>query len=172
MSGRMRGPLTIASLMVSLVPAQAVPRMTAAEAKVGATAPAAALPAAAATPDRAPPHRPTVIEQAGDSLFYVEARVNGVPVQFVVDTGSSVVLLSSADAARAGVSAKGAVAVDTAGGASPMRRARIDQVVLAGRSMSGVDAIVSGDLKVSLLGQSALSQMGSVTLRDRRLELE
>ena len=114
----------------------------------------------------------TVIRRADDGLFYVEARVNGAPVQFVVDSGANVVVLSAADAARAGVGAQGGVAGATAGGTTAMRRARIGRVSVAGQTLSDVDAAIVGrDLKVSLLGQSALSQLGAVTFKGDQLEI-
>lgn len=139
----------------------------------GPLAPGGLSPAASpAVPIAAP--RATVIEQARDGLFYLEARVNGVPVQFVVDSGASVVVLSARDAARAGVAPAARVAVDTAGGSAAMRRARIDMVTLSGgQKLSAVEAaVVDRGLEVSLLGQSALSQLASVTFRRSRLELE
>ena len=113
-----------------------------------------------------------VIQRSADGLFYVQAHVNGAVVQFVVDSGSSVVVLSAADASRADIGGDEAVDVDTAGGASAMRRAQIKHVELAGQKLSNVDAaIVNRNLKVSLLGQSALSQLTSVTFRGNQLEL-
>lgn len=141
---------------------------------VAALAPASPAPAAttvAAVERRSRPGM--VIERSGDGLFYVEAQVNGAPVHFVVDSGASVVVLSAADAARAAVGGREGVAVETAGGSSPMRRAQIRHVELAGQTLTNVDAaIVSRDLKVSLLGQSALSQLSAVTFRGNRLEFE
>ncbi|WP_425228636.1 retropepsin-like aspartic protease family protein [Sphingomonas sp.] len=126
-------------------------------------------------PPLAPPPsagEPLVIDQARDGLFYLEAKVNGAPVRFVVDSGASVVILNAADAARAGVVSHGGVSVDTAGGSAPMHRARLQRLALAGQDLADVDAvIVQRDLDVSLLGQSALSQMRSITFRGSQLEL-
>lgn len=142
----------------------------------GPLSPGSFLPAAPpeAGAARVPAPRATVIEQARDGLFYLEAKVNGVPVQFVVDSGASVVVLSARDAGRAGVTPMGRVAVDTAGGSAAMRRARIDLVTLGGgQKLAAVEAaVVDRGLEVSLLGQSALSQLASVTFRRSRLELE
>ncbi|WP_375396516.1 TIGR02281 family clan AA aspartic protease [uncultured Sphingomonas sp.] len=156
-------------ILILLVPAAAVPQTLIAD------VPASTAPASIrnADPVIAPSKRPTVIDQADDGLFYVEAKVNGAIVQFVVDTGSSVVVLSGPDAARAGVAPSNAINAETAGGAARMQRATIDRVDFAGQTLSGVDAaIVRNDLKVSLMGQSALSQLASVTFRGTRLELQ
>lgn len=166
----MRYPPRLLLLATVLVPGEAVPRTVAdaAPAEIARPLPPPGVPAITGAPRRA-----TVVEQAGDGLFYVKAQINGASVDFVVDSGASVVVLSARDAARAGVKPAASVAVDTAGGSAAMHRARIGRVVLAGQTMSGVDAaIMGGDLEVSLLGQSALSQLGSVTFRGTRLELE
>jgi clan AA aspartic protease (TIGR02281 family) len=117
--------------------------------------------------------RSTVVRQASDGLFYVNASVNGELVHFVIDTGASVVVLNARDAARTGVGASSSnVHVETAAGSSSMRRARIENISIAGQSMKGVAAVVMRDnLKVSLLGQSALAQLDSVSLKDRKLTL-
>lgn len=108
-----------------------------------------------------------------DGLFYVTARVNGTPIRFVVDTGANVVVLTGSDARRAGVtSGVGSERIETAAGGSTMRWAMLDRVDLAGRQLSGTRAAVVEDgLKISLLGQNALSQLNSVTLVGERLEL-
>ncbi|WP_375401958.1 TIGR02281 family clan AA aspartic protease [uncultured Sphingomonas sp.] len=169
-------------LATALVPSMAIPRSVGSTPVEAASMEAASMEAApieAVEVARAAPTTgtvaagPTIVEQADDGLFYITVRVNDASIQFVVDTGASVVVLSARDAARAGVLAAGSVAVDTAGGVSSMRRARIERVVLAGQTMQGVDAaIVDRHLETSLLGQSALSQLGSVTFRKTRLELE
>jgi aspartyl protease family protein len=108
-----------------------------------------------------------------DGLFYVTARVNGTPIRFVIDTGANVVVLTSSDARRAGVkSGIGSERIETAAGGSTMRWAMLDRVDLAGRQLTGTRAaVVENGLKVSLLGQNALSQLQSVTLAGERLEL-
>jgi aspartyl protease family protein len=115
----------------------------------------------------------TVVRQASDGLFYVDASVNGKRIHFVIDTGASVVVLNAADAARTGVGASSShVHVETAAGSSSMQRARIDDMSVAGQSMKGVDAVIMRDnLKVSLLGQSALAQLDSVSFKGSRLKL-
>jgi aspartyl protease family protein len=117
--------------------------------------------------------RSKIVRQASDGLFYVDATVNGERVHFVVDTGASVVVLNASDAARTGVGTSASnVRVETAAGSSSMQRARIDNISVAGQSMKGVAAVVMRDnLKVSLLGQSALAQLGSVSLKRGELTL-
>lgn len=164
----------LATLLLGLGPISALSDVARADAQRLVTLDAVQTNAVAVTPQlKAADRRLMVVEQADDGLFYVMAVVNGASVKFVVDTGSSVTVLNAADAARAGVGAAGHVAVETAGGSAPMQRARIARVDFAGRTLTGIDAaIVKNDLAVSLLGQSALSQLDSVTFRGRRLELQ
>lgn len=117
--------------------------------------------------------RSKTLRQASDGLFYVDATVNGERVHFVVDTGASVVVLNASDAARTGVGASAShVRVETAAGSSSMRRARIENISVAGQTIKGVAAVVMHDnLKVSLLGQSALAQLSSVSLKRGELTL-
>jgi aspartyl protease family protein len=123
-------------------------------------------------PERAPQR---VLHNAtGDRLFYVTAQVNGNPVRFLVDTGSSVVILTETDARHAGVRDLGSppMRVETASGASAMRAVNLERVDLAGQSIHNVDgAIVDANLKVSLLGQSVLSRLRSVRFAGDKLEL-
>lgn len=159
--------------LLALAPTEAVPETVAVRDRASTPITAAAATTAFTVPAmESGSGKPLVIEQAEDGLFYVEARVNGAPVQFVVDTGSSVVILNGPDAARAGVGADDSVDVETAGGSAQMARARIANVVFAGKTMTGVDAaIVKRDLKVSLLGQSVLTQLASVSFKGRHLEM-
>lgn len=121
---------------------------------------------------RSPPRK--VFRQADDGLFYVDAQVNGRSVRFVIDTGSSVVVLTRADALRVGVEPgpTASVKLETAGGSSNMRWATLDRILLAGQRVTKVDAaIVDSDLPVSLMGQSMLSRLDSVQMAQGVLRL-
>ena len=111
--------------------------------------------------------------RAPDGLFYVTGSVNGVPVRFLVDTGSSAVVLTRADALRAGLyprASEYAATADTANGQAHMAWVGIDTLQVAGTSMREVSAAVASDgLSVSLLGQSWLSQLASLTITGDRM---
>ncbi len=134
------------------------------------------VPVAAPSPDAAGAGSPAplTLKRAPDGLFYVTAAVNGVPVRFVIDTGANVVVLTRADAAAAGVAGVSTGgALSTAGGTARMRRATIARLTIGGHAMVGTDAVIVGNdgPPHSLLGQSALAQLESVTLRGHRLHL-
>jgi len=111
----------------------------------------------------------TEISRAKDGLFYVTAMVNGAPVRFLVDTGASVVVLTPEDARRAGLSLAPAAftgLASTANGKTTMARVSLNEVIVAGTRIEAIDAaVVEQGLHVSLLGQSMLSRLNSVTIR-------
>jgi len=115
----------------------------------------------------------TLFHRAPDGLFYVTARVNGVRVKFLIDTGATMVVLTKADAARVGAARHGAaMMMETASGPSAIDRVRLEHVAIAGRRVTAVDAaVVRRGLKVSLLGQDLLSRLGPVTISGNALEL-
>lgn len=113
--------------------------------------------------------------RAADGLFYVSARVNGLKVRFLLDTGATMVVLTKADAERVGATRNPAAAklmMETAAGPSAIDRVTLDHVAIAGHHVTQVDAaIVRRGLKVSLLGQDLLSRLGPVTISGNALEL-
>lgn len=117
-----------------------------------------------------------VIRRHEDGLFYVEAQANGQTIRFVVDTGATVVVLNRADAARLGLpfeSLQSSGNMRTVGGASAMRWARIERLEMAGKRIEQLNAaVVENGLPVSLMGQNALAQLGTVTLRGDTMTIE
>jgi aspartyl protease family protein len=106
------------------------------------------------------------IERARDGFFYVEAKVDGVPVHFLVDTGASVAIISAADAKRIGLlTTPGSKRVRTVGGDVSMASATLPAMQIGGRELIGVEAVVSPQTGTSLIGQRVLSQFASVTMR-------
>lgn len=113
-----------------------------------------------------------VIERDAAGQFHVNAEVGGAEVRFLVDTGADVVALTLGDAQRAGLSVDGlafAPILRTASGVGYGARVRLDRVTVGGRELDDVEAVVVRNLPVSLLGQSALRRLGSVTLEGDRL---
>jgi aspartyl protease family protein len=109
-----------------------------------------------------------------DSHFYALAQVNGTPVRFLVDTGSSSVVLTQDDARRAGIGAGDFTARGVgAGGELRLMPATVTRLALGTIAADNVPAMVAeeGRLPVSLLGQSFLSRFGSVTIQGDTLIL-
>ena len=95
--------------------------------------------------------------------FFTDATVNDQPVRFVVDTGASVVVLSGADAKRAGLDyRKGKrAAMQTANGATTGYFVRLDRIRVGGIELGNVDAVVveEGLGTFGLLGMSFLNRV-------------
>ncbi|MGH8661547.1 MAG: retropepsin-like aspartic protease family protein [Burkholderiales bacterium] len=89
--------------------------------------------------------------------------VNGVSLRFLVDTGATAVVLSSADARRAGVNyLSGTRALtQTANGVVPVYAVKLDSLRIGDITLNNVDAsVIEGDkLPVALLGMSFLNRM-------------
>ncbi len=95
--------------------------------------------------------------------FFASAMVNGVSVRFIVDTGASMVTISSADAKRAGVHylSGQSVRMQTANGLANAWRVKLDSVKLGDITLTNVDGlVVQGDVLggVGLLGLSFLNR--------------
>lgn len=89
-------------------------------------------------------------------------QVNGSTVQFLVDTGATLIALPSTEARRLGINYLGGQRgyTETANGKAAAYRIRLDTVKVGDITLYGVDAVVmEGDgLKVALLGMSFLNR--------------
>jgi aspartyl protease family protein len=131
------------------------------------------------------PEAPAVAPQTGrdlivlprdpDGHFYTDAVVNGTTIRFLVDTGASTVALTRADAEQAGMfySENDFNQVGRgAGGDVPLRSVTLGRVAVGTievRDVRGV--VIGGNSDVSLLGQSFLSTLGSVTIEGDKMVL-
>lgn len=108
----------------------------------------------------------TVVPRAADGLFYVTLQVNEKPVRFMVDTGASMVVLSRSDARKAGISTRdeSPVLLRTASGSVNASKVSIRRIAHAHQTYHQIESVVSdNELPVSLLGQSLLSRLGTVS---------
>jgi aspartyl protease family protein len=141
-------------------------------------APAPAAPQTrppAPTADARP--RSVVVARNSQGHFDVDGRVNGRRVDFVVDTGASVVALTARDAARLGIRpARNAFVaeVKTANGTIRAAPARLDVVEIGGLELRDVTALMLPDdaLRDNLLGLSFLSRLHRFEYSDGKLVLE
>jgi aspartyl protease family protein len=113
------------------------------------------------------------LRRAPDGLFYVNARVNGAAILFLVDTGASVVVLTKADAARAGISPNEedfSAPTQTANGGATMARVTLAHMEVGAAANTSISAAVASEgLGISLLGQSWLSRLQSVMIAGDRM---
>jgi len=96
--------------------------------------------------------------------FQVEARVEGRPIDFMVDTGASMIALRETAAARLGIHPAArdyTVRTQTANGVGRAARVRLNRIEVDGITVRDVDAFVVPDeqLSVNLLGMSFLSRV-------------
>lgn len=103
--------------------------------------------------------RGMVLEAGSDQLYHAAGEINGQPVQGVVDTGASLVVLSTQAARRLGVDwqSGSAAQVQTASGRSNGRRVRLAQVSLGSLRARDIEALViDSDMPYVLYGNSFL----------------
>ena len=105
----------------------------------------------------------------GKGHFFALAAVNGVSIRFMIDTGATLVTISSTDARRAGVNylLGERVAVQTANGIVPAYRVKFDTVRLGEIVLNNVDGVV---VEGSGLGSSGLLGMSFLNRTEMRRE--
>ncbi|MEX0695407.1 MAG: TIGR02281 family clan AA aspartic protease [Rhodospirillales bacterium] len=115
------------------------------------------------------------LKRSRDGHFRINAEVNGTPVQFLIDTGASVVTLSKGDAARAGIDPANLDynrQYQTAGGTAWGASVRLDRVTLGSIGMDDVRAaVIDSSLSSSLLGMSFLERLGSFSVEGDTMTL-
>ena len=117
-----------------------------------------------------------IVNRSLNGEFAIAAKVNGARVTFLFDTGASVVVLTAADARRAGVKVGGLdydVPVSTANGSALAADVRLASVAVGPIVMRDVSALVArpGALDESLLGMSFLERLRAYTVERGRLIL-
>jgi aspartyl protease family protein len=121
--------------------------------------------------------RSLMLESDRQGHFQVEARVEGRFVDFVVDTGASLVVLRETTAAQVGIRLQPrdytATAV-TANGKIMAARATIERIEVGGIAVYDVPAMVLPDeaLAKNLLGVSFLSRLKRYEYANGRMVLE
>ena len=118
--------------------------------------------------------RETVLEREANGHFYVDAKVNGELVHFIVDTGATGVALTEEDARRVGLAfSPSEFEYVGEGAAGPVRGklVTIDTIEVDGKTVEDVSGAVLQGGDLSLLGQSYLSRMGEVQMRGEYMVL-
>ncbi|MBI1418284.1 MAG: TIGR02281 family clan AA aspartic protease [Limimaricola sp.] len=110
-----------------------------------------------------------------DGHYYVNALINGVPINFVVDTGASQVVLTQDDARRAGIdvgSLRYLGSASTANGQVQTAAVKLDTVQIGQIRDRDVRAVVNaGQMDGSLLGMSYLGRFSKIEISDGQLIL-
>ena len=103
-----------------------------------------------------------VLRKASDGHFYADADINGTGFRMLVDTGATMVVLSEADAASAGIDTDQlafTLPVSTANGQTIAAEVTLDEVRVGSIVRHDVRAAVSKGLSGSLLGMSFFGTM-------------
>jgi aspartyl protease family protein len=144
-----------------------------------APAPApAVLAARPLAPVAAPANaRSIVVPRDGRGHFQVDARVDGRPLSFMIDTGASVIALTASDAGRLGIhpaQSDFVAEVRTANGTVRAAPTQLDRVAVGDLVVRDVAAIVLPDeaLSDNLLGLSFLSRLRRFEYSNGMLVLE
>ncbi len=108
--------------------------------------------------------------------YMVQGAVNGAPLQFMLDTGASMVSMGMADARRAAIDMTKATPgiSQTANGRVQVWRVKLDSVRVGTITLNNVDGVVhESDLPFALLGMSFLGRVdlqhetGRLTMKKR-----
>jgi clan AA aspartic protease (TIGR02281 family) len=116
-----------------------------------------------------------IIEAGPHGHFLLKAVVNGVPINFMVDTGASHVVLTIPDARRIGFTANDlefTQEFESANGTVRAAPVKLRELRIGQFSLYGLEASVNGGpLPISLLGMSFLQRLSSYEVADGRLIL-
>jgi aspartyl protease family protein len=116
-----------------------------------------------------------VLTESDDGSFLTTGEVDGVRVRFTIDTGASDIVLSPADAARAGIDMTALVYSQQTGTANGIGRGaplRIASLSVGSVHLSDVAVLVNqAPMDTSLLGMSFLHRLKSFEVQGRRLFL-
>jgi len=117
------------------------------------------------------------VKREWDGHFRAYATVNGNPVEMLVDTGASLVLLTYEDAASAGLDMDALnfnAPILTANGRSHVATIELDSVMVGGVGAAKIKGAVAqpGMLHASLLGMSFLGAIEEAVIRKDRLILK
>lgn len=103
-----------------------------------------------------------VINLADDGHFYVDVKINGEPVRFMIDTGASDIVLNVNEAKKVGIDVNRLVfnkRYETANGEAYGASVFLDELEIGGVKFNRLRASVnSANMGISLLGMSFLRQ--------------
>jgi aspartyl protease family protein len=168
----MRTILIMAAILIAAgtYMAQLADKMTSAQAKAAPVA--VAMPASVQASGRS-----VIIPHDSRGHFQTDARIEGQHINFMIDTGASVVALTESDAERIGVRPSRndyTATVSTANGPVKAARVRLASVNVGGLEIRDVDAMVlpNGSLSENLLGLSFLSRLKRFEFANGQMVLE
>lgn len=117
-------------------------------------------------------HAPVILQRNVSGHFIATGRINGEPVEFLLDTGASLVSVPASLADRLGLERGATVQFSTANGRAPGYLTSIDRISLGGLAARDVRGSINPGLDghTALLGMSFLNRF-DIEIRDSRLVL-
>lgn len=107
----------------------------------------------------------TRIPMAGDGHFWLRAELNGVPANFLVDTGATLTAVTSDLAAEAGLRPRRGglpIALNTANGPISAQLASAESIRFGNVDARGLDVVISPRLgETNMIGMNLLSRLKS-----------
>jgi len=117
----------------------------------------------------------TRIPLSRDGHFWIEARVNGQPVPFLVDTGATLTAVSSQTAERIGLDARPGgipVMLNTANGTISAEIGTVDELRFGNVVARGLDTVIAPGLgNTNVIGMNLLSRLASWRVEGQTLIL-
>lgn len=116
-----------------------------------------------------------VVPRSPDGHYYIAAQINGAPVNFVLDTGATMLVLTRADATAAGLDPEALNYTSramTANGEVRTAPVRLETLTLGPATDTNIPAVVnSGEMSQSLMGMTYLQRWGKIEIAGGELTL-
>lgn len=116
-----------------------------------------------------------VVPRSPNGHYYITADVNGTPVNFVLDTGATSLVLTKKDAAASGLDPSDLQYYSramTANGEVRTAPVRLDTMTLGHVTDTNVPAVVNGgEMSNSLMGMAYLERWGKIEIAGNTLTL-
>ncbi|MEO9490806.1 MAG: TIGR02281 family clan AA aspartic protease [Marinomonas sp.] len=117
----------------------------------------------------------TRITKAADGHFWLRAELNGVPANFLIDTGATVTAISKDLADEAGLEPRRGglpVAIGTANGPVNAQLSTIDELRFGNVTARGLDAVIAPTLgETNVVGMNLLSRLKSYRVENAAEEM-
>lgn len=101
---------------------------------------------------------PLVINQGHQGHYFIDGSVNDKPLNFVVDTGASIVSLPQTIAGKAGLACQRKAILRTGNGNTEACTTTITSLKFGNFTFKNIEAIVAPNLDQPLLGMNVLKQ--------------